>query len=220
MIKRYALIVLTAFFIYINLDNSLLFAQSISSIEIIPENPTSMDEVMLVVHTSFEFEDCRLDSLTPYFACGAFSFNGFYSSSFNADSCFRSDTLSLGVLENGMYIISYRMHYLGWTQVDHIDTSFVVGTTGLEKLVYQAERKQIKTWPNPSTGDVHIMCSTPDIDKIMVHSIHGQQCMILSKEDRSEIWQNTISLQAGNYICTAYKNDFPVAVTKIIVTDK
>ena len=175
MIKRFLLIVTTAVFISINLDNSLLFAQSISGIEIIPENPTNADEVMLIVHTSFEFEECGMDSIIPYFACGAFSFNGFYSSSFNTDTCFRSDTLSLGILENGMYILSYRMYYLGWTQVDQIDTSFVVGTTGLEKLSQQLERTQIKTWPNPSTGDVNILCRTPDIDKLVVHRMNGQQ---------------------------------------------
>lgn len=219
MFNRYLLLALSAIFILTNTDNSLLFGQSISGIEILPENPTNSDEVQLIVHTEFEFDECHLDSIVPYFACGAFTYNAFYSSNFTTDTCSRSDTVSLGVLTNGLYIISYRMYFFGWTQVDQLDTSIVVGTTGIGQADHQNEKAQLKIWPNPSIGKVHIRCDIPEIDKLMIHSMTGRQIMSLSNENASEIWQNTISLQAGEYICTAYRNNLPVEVSKIIVTD-
>lgn len=217
MKNKYVLIVLIFLFTSIYLDSSLSYGQSISAVELLPENPTNADEVKLIVHTSFELAGCRLDSVTPYYACGAFSFNAYYSSDFDPDTCHRSDTISLGVLNNGMYVISYRMYYFGWTQVDQADTMIVVGTTGLNEKDDRA--KELSIWPNPSVGQVNILARSPEIDRIIIRRISGSVSQELRKEGISEIWQNTISLQAGSYVCTAYSEDLPVATARIIVTD-
>lgn len=201
--------------IFIYLHISLLNAQEITGIEILPENPGNTDEIRLVVHTAFPYSDCRLDSINPYFACGAFSYDAFYNTGFEMDSCESSDTVSLGVLNNGMYIISYRMYFLGWSQVDQADTFIVVGTTGLEHL--SGTENGLRIWPNPSHGNLNIQTSGLEADLLRIVNTADGHTKKITLDSNVPIQQNEVSLKPGFYICTAFRNNAAVAVTKFIV---
>lgn len=205
--------------IFIYLNTSVLFGQEITSFKFIPEYPTNTDEIQLVVHTSFPFSNCRLDSVHPYFACGAFSWDAFYNTDFDPDSCDRSDTLSLGTLSNGMWVVSFRMHYLGWSQVDQLDTSIIVGTTGLSDNALQGTDDLMNIWPNPSTGIVNIRAKNSDVDRILIKGLSGTYHKEIDVRAQNGIKQNTVSLHAGIYICTAIAKDRTISVSKLIVLE-
>ena len=202
-------------FIICSYLNNSLFSQEITGVEILPEYPTSADHIMFVVSTSFPFLECTLDSLHPYFACGAFAYDAFYGSSFDTGDCERTDTITLGQLPNGFYPITYRMYFLGWSQVDQVDTVITVGAVGIAEK--KADESSIKIWPNPSPGIVNIL---PDIriDQLQIHNSGGQ--LIKTHEiSRSGYEQITLSLPAGLYICTPFRDGLPLPAQRFIVKD-
>jgi hypothetical protein len=195
--------------------NNSLYAQEISGVEIIPEYPTNSDEILFVVSTTFPLLDCRLDSLHPYFACGAFAYDAFYGSSFESGNCERTDTIILGPLQNGFYPITYRMYYLGWSQVDQVDTVITVGTVGQKE--YDGENTSLKIWPNPSTGLVNILPEA-QIDRINVYTSTGQ-LLETYELNNDEFEQIRLSLPAGLYICTPIRNGLPLPAQRLLVQD-
>ncbi|MEN8224885.1 MAG: T9SS type A sorting domain-containing protein [Bacteroidota bacterium] len=205
-------------FILIQLNTSLSQAQEISGFEVYPEHPTNADEILLVIHTTFPFLNCSLDSVNKFYACGAFSLDGFYSTNFTTGDCERTDTISLGLLSTGPYMISYRMYYLGWTQVDQADTFITVGAVGIEHLA-KSSTAALKIWPNPSSGEVHISTEDDKIDKLHIQHISGlySQSIDLEKENPNTI--NTVSLIPGMYICTTFSNDQAISMSKFIVVE-
>jgi hypothetical protein len=198
--------------------NTSIFSQEIAGIEIIPENPSGSDEVFLIVETSFPFLDCTLDSVHHFYACGAYALDGFYNTGFETGECQRTDTISLGNLPTGPCLITYRMYYLGWSQVDQIDTFITVGTVGIDKLVEQSS-PNIKIWPNPSKGKINLEIKNKEIDKLTVRSISGTYSETIDLNLLTNKTINTISLQAGMYICTAYSKDYPISMSKFIVLE-
>jgi hypothetical protein len=193
-----------------------LNAQEITDFRVFPENITNTDEVLLIVTTGFPFTGCSLDSVHSFFACGAFSFDAFYNSDFQTGSCTRTDTISLGVLSNGSYVISYRMYYLGWSQVDQADTFITVGTTGLEQLTGDAVAP-LRIWPNPSTGTVNISTGGGSPHDIGIRHISGKNVYATGP-----VWSGnetiTISLPPGIYVCTAGRQGMVLQQSKLIVT--
>lgn len=194
-----------------------LKAQEITGVEIYPENISNTDEVLLMITSSFALTDCQLDSVHTFYACGAFAFDGFYSTAFVVGDCERTDTISLGVLPDGPYLISYRMYYLGWSQVDQVDTFITVGTTGLEHL--SDNDASISIWPNPARGMINIKTENSSIDRLSLRSISGTFTKIIELSDQSPYSINTISLPAGMYICTSFRNDHPISIKKFIVLE-
>ena len=195
--------------------NNSLYAQEITGVEIIPEYPTSSDEILFVVSTSIPFLECRLDSLHPYFACGAFAYDGFYGSSFDTGPCERSDTINIGPLPNGFYPLTYRMYFLGWAQVDQVDTLITVGAVGLSE--FATYKAVLNIWPNPSTGMVNIL-PEEQVDRIDVYTSTGQ--LLESYElNSSDFEQIRLSLPAGLYICTPFRDGLPLPAQRLIVQD-
>lgn len=197
---------------------STLIAQEITGYEIIPENPSNADEVILIVHTSFPFLDCRLDSLHNFYACGAFAFDGFYGTGFEIGDCSRSDTVSMGVLPNGPYQISYRMYYLGWAQVDQIDTFITVGTTGLVHLMEQDEPSLV-IMPIPARGHVKISVESHQANRLLIHDNTGRPVFdqgIINDGTNADL---NVSLPPGMYICTAFKDGSLVTSRRFIILE-
>ena len=193
-----------------------LIAQEITGYQIFPENPTSSDEISLVVQTSFSFMDCRLDSLHEYYACGAFAFDGFYGTGFVSGDCSRSDTISIGTLPNGPYQISYRMYYLGWAQVDQIDTFITVGTTGIDHRFDEAS-VGLKITPNPSRGQVNIVVDNGPVDRLRIYSIAG--ITVFDSQIRKDGLNDNldVSLTPGMYICVCFNGEIPLLRRKFII---
>jgi len=195
---------------------SSLQAQEIISVEITPEYPSNTEEIFLIVETSIPFLECRLDSVHPFYACGAFSFDAFYGSSFDIGSCERTDTLSLGILTNGLYVISYRMYFLGWSQVDQVDTSLTVGTTRISE-VSSYHDQILKIWPNPSNERVNFSTDKYSVDQIRISNTSGSYDKILNIDPAGADRLNTLSLPSGLYICTALSNGRIISTEKFIV---
>ncbi len=194
----------------------LLNAQEISSLDIYPENPSNSDEILLIISTEFPFLDCKLDSVIMYYACGAFSFDGFYSTGFETGDCTRTDTVSLGVLPNGPYMISYRMYYLGWAQVDQADTFISVGAVGLEHLTIK-QSSIIKIWPNPSHGQINLSIEDEKIDMIRISNMSGTYARNIDIFEKPGDKLRTLSLSAGTYVCTVFSNKELLYTSKFIV---
>ena len=187
--------------------------------ELFPENPTNSDEILMIVSTSFPFLDCSLDSLVTYFACGAYSFDAFYNTGFESGDCERTDTVNLGTLPNGLYMLSYRMYYLGWAQVDQADTSISIGDPTGIRINSNEENDILNIYPNPSHGSVNIMTKNTSVSRIRISNssatiIHD---LMLDKGQINQV--NTISLSPGLYLCTAFSDGYPTATAKIIVLD-
>lgn len=199
------------------LYDSSLKAQEITSFEIYPPNPSSSDEVRLIVGTSFFMQGCTLDSVVIYYACGAFALDGFYNTAFDPGACERTDTISLGMIANGGYALTYRMYYLGWTEVDKIDTSLTVGTTGLRHR--ELSENTIRIWPNPSNGNVNIEILENEVDAIRISNMSGSYLKEVQLENDEKNLLNILSLSPGMYICTASRNHKPVHTTKFIVLE-
>jgi len=195
-----------------------VYTQEITHVALYPENPTNTDEILLIVSTSFPMLDCRLDSIHPYYACGAFSFDAFYNTGFQVGNCERTDTISLGVLENGFYLITYRMLYLGWSQVDQADTTITVGTTGVSSLTTD-EDEILLIFPNPSKGNINIRADLDKIDKLRIVNASGSFVSDIDIDNAQADVLNAISLLPGLYICTAFNNGRPVSSTRFIVLD-
>jgi len=209
------LFLVSALLISTYLNNSVQ-AQEITGMEIFPEYPTNADEILLIVNTSFPFLDCRLDSIHPFYACGAFSYDAFYGTGFTSGYCERTDTISLGTLDNGLYIMSYRMYYLGWSQVGQIDTSVSVGTTGIPGFDTE-EDQSLSIWPNPSNGTIHISAHGEAIDEIRLNNASGTYARSLELQSVQEEKEYTLYLPPGLYICTAISGGHPVSTSKFIV---
>jgi hypothetical protein len=195
--------------------NKSVQAQEISGVEILPEYPTSADDILFVVSTTFPLQECRLDSLYTSSACGAFSYDAFYGTSFDIGDCERSDTIHLGQLQNGFYPITYRMYFMGWSQVDQVDTVVTVGAVGLSET--DKKEKPLKIWPNPSSGMVNIVPGSA-IDRIHIHTSSGQlvETYEINKRESEQI---SISLAAGLYICTPIRDGLPLRAHSLIVRD-
>lgn len=199
------------------LNASSLKAQEITSFEIYPPYPTSSDDIRLIVGTSFFMQGCTLDSVVLYYACGAFALDGFYNTAFDPGACERIDTISLGMIANGGYALTYRMYYLGWSEVDKIDTSLTVGTTGLEHR--EISENAIRIWPNPSNGNVNIEILDNEIDAIRISNMNGSYLKDVELGSEEKNLLNILSLSPGMYICTASRNHKPVHTSKFIVLE-
>ena len=195
-----------------------VFSQEIANVEIIPENPTNADEILLIVSTSFPLLECSLDSVHSNYACNAFSFDAFYSTEFSLGDCNRTDTLSLGVLNNGLYLITYRMYYFGWSEVDRLDTAITIGTTGIPGSE-QDNEKILSIWPNPANGDINIKADPVSVDQLSITSASGS--LVKNFDLRTEKAHSHITRQfpAGLYICTALYQGRPVTSKRFIVLD-
>jgi len=209
ILQLFALLLLFLF------NNFLINAQEISNFEIIPENPGTSDEVFFIVTTSFSFVDCTLDSVHHFYACGAYAMDAFYSTGFDLGDCERTDTISMGNLVTGPCMISFRMYYLGWSQVDQVDTFITVGSVGIDHLI-QGSEKEIKIWPNPSYGRVNFSVENKLIDKLFITQITGNFKMVIDLKQEN---LNTVSLLPGMYVCTAFHDEQPISVSKFIVMD-
>lgn len=210
---RYLLLAALLVSTYINASS--LKAQEITSFEIYPAYPSNTDEVLLIVGTSFFMQGCALDSVVIYYACGAYALDGFYNTAFEPGDCERTDTISLGTIANGGYALTYRMYYLGWTEVDKVDTFLTVGTTGLEHLDFVEE--SIRIWPNPSHGEINIEIQDNEIEALRISNITGSYQEEFDIKNEESNLLNILSLPAGLYICTASKHEKPVLSTKFIV---
>ena len=199
------------------LNTSRLYAQEITGIEIIPEIISSNDDVFMVISTSFPFLDCSLDSIHEFFGCGALSWDGFYNTGFETGDCSRSDTINIGMLPNGPYLISYHMYYLGWAQVDQIDTFITVGTTGIEHL--KEGNSSIRIWPNPSHGMINISVEEQAVDRLMISSLDGMYSKEISFTEHTAQINNKLSLPPGMYICTSFSKDRPISRNKFIILE-
>jgi hypothetical protein len=194
--------------------NKSVQAQEISHVEILPEYATSADEILFVVSTTFPFIDCRLDSIHPFFACGAFAYDAFYGSSFDTGACESTDTIKLGTLPNGFYPITYRMYYLGWSQVDQVDTTIIVGVVGMDE--FSQNTTDMKIWPNPSRGQVNI-ATNDDLDRIVISTTSGVTVKTL--DIQQGVHQFKLTLPAGLYICTPIRNGKPISAKRMVVLD-
>jgi hypothetical protein len=195
-----------------------LHSQEISDFRIYPENQSNTDEVLLIITTSFPLTDCRLDSVHEFYACGAFAFDGFYNTGFTPGNCERTDTINLGILSDGMYIISYRMLYLGWTEVDKVDTLIVVGTTGINASAAETA-EAFYIWPNPSKGRVSVNLRDNKIERLCILDASGtyHKEFLLNRKNRHSI--NDIYLSAGLYFCVGFSNNHKVHTSKFIVLE-
>ena len=209
---------ITIIFLVFYLTFSATRGQQITGYEIYPEYPSNTDEVFLVIHGSFDFLDCRLDSIHEFYACGAYACDGFYGTSFTPGDCSCSDTISMGILPNGPCLITYRMYYLGWSQVDQIDTFITVGTTGIEHLAMAGPEKMLIA-PNPSRGQFSVRQIPENTDRIHIHNTAGTLVYEHISDEFAVLDNLSVSLPAGTYICTAYRDHIPITRRKVIVLE-
>ena len=91
---------------------SLLFSQNgralaIDSLKIIPENPTTLDEVKLVAFTFHFQQSCHVISSEEFIYDDSIKVSALHNLGPLPNLCNRSDTFNLGNLEAGTYILRH-----------------------------------------------------------------------------------------------------------------
>lgn len=175
-----------------------LFAQfgQITSIQLLPANPTDADQVKAVVEVMLGTSPCTLDNSTSTIAGNSIQLHNFYCGGMLQTICGRTDTIDLGTLAAGTYNLAVSMA-VGcgpYTQVDSSTTnSFIVSVfSGLSFLTAQ---QNFTLYPNPtgnslinlqtvSSNPYSIICyNSIGQEAFVLNNLQGNQQLILPKDN-------------------------------------
>ena len=196
--KIYKLTIVTLLFTFI-LTNSLK-GQTIDSLVVLPANPTSTDSINVISYTSFNYLSCPVDSSSINISNDTITLYGFYTPSMAAALCNSIDTMAIGILNYGTYILIYHLIDDLLLNTNDIDTiTFTVDlSNGLQQATYPDQ--DIKVYPNPSVSQIRIEIKTSlsYSHVIDIYSIDGKRVKTM-KVDENEILIDVGDLPTGFY---------------------
>lgn len=129
-----------------------LWAHTIDSLAILPSNPTSADQIQVVCYSTFTSGGCDLTNFSVTISGTQISVQATHIVGMLAVICNRIDTLSIGQLPAGTYLLNYQLYDTLQQNIADIDTiSFVVGpSNGVSEAV--SDNPGILPYPNPGNG--------------------------------------------------------------------
>jgi len=138
---------------------SKAYTSSIDSLKIIPNNPTSQDEVMIICKYVLPQSSCKLDSFTFSISNNEINIDADHSMGSAMFPCYNSsDTISLGNLAIGNYTLRYILFAYSGSVFYDSDTAninfTVTENSGIDdkKGVHQ----NISIYPNPVQTELFI----------------------------------------------------------------
>jgi len=198
------LILLLLFFSF----SSMLYAQlpAITSLTIIPANPTTHDIVKVVSESMFPSGGCELNSSNISSYAGNIDVYANHNLGMLTYICNSSDTLSLGMLESGNYNLRYHLSCLPYsTNTDFDSVNFTVQIyMGLD---FKENIQQFTLFPNPAEDNITV--ELPDLLSNAVISfidLPGREQKSLQTSDKQTII-NVKDLAKGIYLIRVQSGD-------------
>lgn len=138
------------------------FGQSwIDSLIIIPPNPDTSDIIEVVSYTTFSYSSCTLDSSEIILGPSEITIDACYTIGIGAAFCNSIDTITIGVLAPGNYVLIYNVkEYCIAVNVSDSVNFNVVAFNSLPEL---ASFEQVNVYPNPTTGTFTVQGATGTI---------------------------------------------------------
>ena len=140
-------------------------SQSITSITHVPANPTTNDNVSIVVNTSMPTSGCWVTTSSISTVGSTHSLFGAHCSGLAQTVCSGSDTFFLGLLNPGVQTVDYTMYYGGLAGSQTQCTSFSFGDSSMYQFSVAAGAGNLPAVIHPE-GE-HIQC---DGDSFFVHT--------------------------------------------------
>lgn len=116
----------TLIFIIISFSN--VFAQQINSLTIIPANPTTTDTIKVISSTGFSSMSCNLTGSSVSVSSDSVIISATHTQGMLPATCTSVDTLTIGRLSAGTYVVYYTLNWGSNSTQDTI--SFVVNQSG------------------------------------------------------------------------------------------
>jgi hypothetical protein len=175
-----------------------IFAQfgQITNVQIIPANPTDVDQVKAVVEVMLGSSPCTLDNAVSNINGNTIELNNFYCEGMLTTICSRTDTINLGTLTAGMYNLEVNLA-TGCGPYVSVDSALSNGfTVSVFSGVADIEKENIfSIFPNPtnnsiiylqsiSTNPYSIICfNSLGREVFGINSLTGSQAINLPKEN-------------------------------------
>jgi hypothetical protein len=139
------------------LFNGSLFAQfgQITSIQVIPTNPTDNDQIAVVVEVMLGSSPCNLDNSSFSINSNNIQLNTFYCEGMLATICSRIDTISLGTLTAGSYNLELNLA-TGCPAFVSVDSSLSNGftVTVFSGISAVQQLENFSVYPNPTNNSL------------------------------------------------------------------
>jgi hypothetical protein len=141
----------------LSLFSGRIFAQfgQITNVQIIPANPTNVDQLYAVIDVMLGSSPCDLDVTSNLLMGSNYFLNAYYCEGMLSTICNRTDTVSIGTFPAGSYNLNVGM-YSGCGPYTSVDTplvhSFTVGVfSGLNAV---DKTKNFSIYPNPTNNSI------------------------------------------------------------------
>ena len=138
-------------------SSNILFAQfgQITGIQIVPANPTNIDQIKVVVEVMLGSSPCTFDNYTNAMNGNTIELNNFYCGGLLQTICNRTDTINLGAFNPGIYNLNVFMS-VGCGPYTFVDSSLSNGFTvsvfsGITTVV---KENIFSLFPNPTNNSV------------------------------------------------------------------
>lgn len=167
------------FIIFFLLTSNLLFAQfgQISSVQIIPANPTDADQIKAVVEVMLGSSPCTLDNAVSNINGNTIELSNYYCEGMLAMICSRTDTINIGTLAAGMYNLEVNIAS-GCGPYVSVDSALSNGfTVSVFSGIAHVEKENIFSFfPNPTNNSiVNLQSNSTNPYSIICYNSLGQE---------------------------------------------
>jgi len=177
---------------YMNL-NAQTF-KFIRSVSVLPESPSTSDEIKVICHTFFPQTDGKLDSFNYSINGNLIEITGYYCYSiFNSPSS-SIDTMNIGPLKFG----SYNLVFFFKSCKDKLDTSSMQFNVGYANLKSQFNNQLISMFPNPCSNQISLKFIDTKRYNIVILDFNGKTLAEFSLEGKLN-YSLPINIQNGIY---------------------
>ncbi|MBP9151942.1 MAG: T9SS type A sorting domain-containing protein [Flavobacteriales bacterium] len=201
-------------FLLFSLFSFQLFAQGmISSISVVPANPTVADNVEIHVDVQFTSSDCQPDNQGHFVNGTTISASALHCVGMLTAICNTTDVFEIGQLPAGTYTFDFTLSSgfggsgcsPGFVPDDSDQLQFTVsGTVGIDEISFD----ESIAYPNPSTGMIFL--KTPSSELGYLNTLSGKTILELScgtkQIDLSELSSGVYILTVGNARTRILKN--------------
>ena len=150
---------------------------AIDSLKMIPQNPTSADEIKIICYATFPSGSCDMDNHFVTIQGNQITLNLEYSPGAATYICNDVDTVSLGNLDAGDYELDVNLIIMPMDTIEDQDTLyFSIGN--LLGINEHPNNFDVTVHPNPFNKELRIQTDAI-IEKVELNSISGQK---VSKE--------------------------------------
>jgi hypothetical protein len=206
----------------LSLFSCRIFAQfgQVTAVQIIPANPTDIDQVKAVVEVMLGSSPCTLDNAVSNINGNTIELNNYYCEGMLAMICSRTDTINLGTLAAGMYSLNVNIAS-GCGPYTPIDSALSNGfTVSVFSGITAVEKESIfNVFPNPTNNSVvNLQSNSTNPYSIVCYNSLGQEAFGISNLTGNQ----TINLpkEKGIYFIKVIDHQNQISVLKCLNISK